>query len=319
MDEATLPDEVTAADQTPLPANPVDGLNVRVETLRYRDLLRLEVNARFMTHETYKRLVRNIKRDGVPTQIPFCWWNDERGGWEILSGNHRADATNEALGDDYVGPVIVTNDKLSADRRLAIQLSHNSITGEDDPAILKQLYEQIGEVDLKEYSGLDDKTLDLLEQVTIEGLSEANLEFTTVTLTFLPEEADEAKITFAQAREQVSGEMWLTSMADYDRTLDALANAADAHGVSNQAVALHLLLELAEAHVTELSAGWWDERHQEVRHTGWVPIATVIGTDRVPAEVAAVLKQAVAKLSEAGDIKHPWQVIEAAAAEILAG
>lgn len=48
---------------------------------------------------------------------------------------------------------------MSEEHRIAIQLSHNAIVGQDDPDILKKLYDKILDIDLKEYSGLDDKTL----------------------------------------------------------------------------------------------------------------------------------------------------------------
>jgi hypothetical protein len=232
----------------------VAGLNVRIEVLRYADLIPVVLNARYMTHETFQRLVANIRRDGHPTQIPFAWLNRERGGYEVLSGNHRRDATLEALGGEYAGPVLVTDDELSKERRTAIQLSHNSIAGDDDPAILRELYASVGEIDWKLYSALDDKTLDLLDQVLVEGLGEVNLDYTMVTLLFLPNEVAEVSRVFAEARAAVPADtVWLAAMADYDRLLDSLQVIGTAHEVRNQALALRLLLDLAEQHLGELA------------------------------------------------------------------
>ena len=232
----------------------LSGISVRVEVLAYSDLLPVELNARYMTHETFQRLVANIRRDGHPTQIPFCWLNRERGGYEVLSGNHRRDATIEALGADYAGPVLVTDDDLPRERRIAIQLSHNSIAGDDDPAILRELYERIGPVDWKLYSALDDKTLALLEQVGMEGLSEANLSFQTVTLLFLPDEVPAVTKAFADARAALPpGSVWLAAMADYDKALDTLAEVGGRKDVKNQALCLRLLVHLASQHLDELT------------------------------------------------------------------
>jgi len=42
---------------------------------------------------------------------------------------------------------------------VAIHLSHNAIAGQDDLAILRELFDEINDVALKEYSGLDDVVL----------------------------------------------------------------------------------------------------------------------------------------------------------------
>ncbi|WP_282702692.1 hypothetical protein [Streptomyces sp. CC219B] len=59
-------------------------------------------------------------------------------------------------------------------------MKHRAIPGEDDPATLKTLYEELEGVSMRLYSGLDDKTLDLLDEVSVPSLAEANLDFATV-------------------------------------------------------------------------------------------------------------------------------------------
>ncbi len=158
-----------------------------------RRLKLLDVNARFMPHEQYNRLVENIRRDGALTSVPFCalykfleddseieFWRDDQTNedfpvWEVLSGNHRTMASIDAQLPTIT--VMVTDEPMDEDKRIAFQLAHNAIEGEDDPAILRELYEKISNVDDKIYSGLDDKTLDLLEQVQPLSMSESNLTF----------------------------------------------------------------------------------------------------------------------------------------------
>ena len=55
----------------------------------------LEVNARFMKAEEFRKLIENVKRDGCLTQLPFCCKN-EKGELVVLSGNHRVQAAIEA-------------------------------------------------------------------------------------------------------------------------------------------------------------------------------------------------------------------------------
>lgn len=70
----------------------------------------------------------------------------------MLSGNHRVKAA-VAAGIDFM----VVEAYMPPDRRAAIQLSHNELTGEDDPEILRTIYEHIQDVGMRLYSGLDDR------------------------------------------------------------------------------------------------------------------------------------------------------------------
>ncbi|MGH9299068.1 MAG: ParB N-terminal domain-containing protein [Acidimicrobiales bacterium] len=154
-----------------MPTMTEPGIRTRLIRLDPRQLRLLDTNARFMRHETFTRLVENIRNDGCLTQIPFAWLDPADGRYLVLSGNHRVLAAIDAGLDEI--DCQVTDDELPRARRVAIQLSHNAISGEDDPALLKQLYEELQELDLLVYSGLDDKMLDLLEKVEIDSLGRA--------------------------------------------------------------------------------------------------------------------------------------------------
>lgn len=292
-----------------------------------RELVLLEVNARYMRHETFHTLVENIRRDGQITQYPFASMIYEpdapdgtpTGKYEVLSGNHRVKGSIEAELD--IIPCIVTDDWLPRQRKIAIQLSHNAISGEDDPVILKQLYDELEDVDWREYSGLDDRTLQMLEDVDLQGLSEANLEFTTVTLTFLPNEVDEAKAVFEEAGALIaSDEAWIARMAEYDRFIEILQMAQSSFKVGNTATALMIVLEIVGRHLQDFQAGWLDASGEN-KHDGLVNIATILGDVYLPASSAAVLKQAVDKMEKAGEVDPNARVraLEFLAADFLGG
>lgn len=59
------------------------------------ELLLLELNARFMRHEQFARLVQNVRNDGKLTSVPFAVREDD-GRYRVLSGNHRVQAAVEA-------------------------------------------------------------------------------------------------------------------------------------------------------------------------------------------------------------------------------
>lgn len=277
-------------------------LNVELKQLALKDVKLLEVNARFMRHETFQQLVGNIRRDGVLTSTPFAWWDGKQ--YEVLSGNHRAMAAVEA-GIEQAW-FLVTHDPLTEDERVAIQLSHNAIAGEDDPAILKRLYEAISEVDLKQYAGLDDKTLELLGSVQPLTLNESSLRYANVSIVFLPDELAEAEEILAAARTAVSGSdaVWVNRWQEYDAFLDSIDTASAAHGVRNTATALMAVLRIFQAHMDDLGEVVAQRDDHE-----WVPIAAVLGSDRIPASVARELMKRVNREIASGDIQHPYEVV----------
>lgn len=298
-------------------------LNTVTERLRLGDVRLLDLNARYMRHETFQRLVANIKADGCLTQTPFAVY--DQGAKKpplVLSGNHRVKAGIEALGPDHEDWFITTRDKLPNARRLAIQLSHNAVVGEDDPAVLAQLYEQIDSVDWREFAGLDDATLDLMEKVSPVPMGEAHLEFAVIALSFLPDEADDLTAALDRAQAVASDERWAARYADYDRFLDALDVVSRSYGIKNTALAVRLVVDLALANIDQAAAGFLDPDTGDVKHNGWVPLWTLFGGDAMPADAAAVVKRALDRARSTGDLPTGTPAVRALelwAADYLAG
>lgn len=294
----------------------MEGIATRIERFRPQDLRLLTKNARYMRHEVYAQLVANIKRDGKLTSVPFAFLED--GAYTVLSGNHRVRAAIDAGLDEI--DVMVTDDPLTHEQQVAIQLSHNSLAGEDNLAVLKDLYQEIEDLDLRAYSGLDDKTLALLEEVKVPAMSEANLSYQTIPLIFLPSEIEEAKAAFEEARNLVSSdEVWMARFEDYDAFLDGLAAASSAYAVSNVATALAVVLGVFHRHQEDLAEGWYGE--EEPKHKKWVPLVSVFGTYDVPASAAQVIRKAVIKMRDRGEVRTSalWQALEYWAADYLSG
>jgi hypothetical protein len=268
-----------------------------------RGLTRLEVNARFMRKEQYDRLVANIRRDGCLTSVPLVWNDATEDRMVVLSGNHRVAAAIDA--DLVEIPVMVVDEPLSRDRQVALQLSHNAIAGEDDPATLRQLYDELDDIDWRTYSGLDDKQLGLLAEVNLEGLSEANLNFATIQLVFLPAELDAAKAALDEARALIQADgRWLAAYRDYEPVLDALATTHSAHNVGNVATALGLILTVFERHLDDLRDGvWYDPPSGEaIKPRQLVPVETIFGARSIPAGDAATVTRAIDRMVRSGSI-----------------
>lgn len=277
----------------------------------------LEKNARFMKNETFQNLVENVKRDGGLTSVPFCYLTEE-GKYRVLSGNHRVMAARAAGFEEVL--VMYTDEPLTKDQQIAIQLSHNSLVGEDDPIILQDLYNEIEDLSLKYYSGLDDKVLEQLEKVQVTGLTEAQLDYLSLSFVFLPDEAELLVEVLEKAKNEIASDVVLVRMSEYDRLLEAVAKTQAAYNIHNGATAIMLILDLFERHQEELKAGWLDE-NGELIHKNFVPISSVLGTDLIPSAAAEVINRAVEKMMASGEItnKNKWQALEYMAADYLSG
>ncbi|MFF4391459.1 hypothetical protein ACFY0G_32420 [Streptomyces sp. NPDC001552] len=296
---------------------PPPALRPRLVRRNPAHLQLLPVNARFFRKEEYDRLVANVRQDGCLTSVPLVYGGGiyEEGRELVLSGNHRTMAAVDADLDDI--DVMLIEEELSEQQLVAIQIAHNSISGEDDPATLKQLYEQLDDVDWRAYSGLDDEQLGLLAEVTAEGLSEANLDFATVQLTFLPPELEAARAAFDASRFGAN-ETWLAARADYQQTLDTLASTHSAHKVNNVTTALHAILAIAENHLTDLQSGYTSPAGEALM-TGNVGLETVLGARFLPAPAAITINKAIAAARGRGEIDHGWELLERLAGEYLNG
>jgi hypothetical protein len=274
-----------------------------------REIRLLKLNARFMRHETFQRLVENIRGDGALTSAPFGWLvhdddtqelvHDENGQpiHEVLSGNHRIKAAIE-VGLETID-YRYTDEYLDPDRRKGIQLSHNSITGEDDPDMLKLIYDSIDDVQMKVYSGLDDVSLQLMEEVSIGALREANLTFQSIQLLFLPDELEAIEAAFASAQATLAGNhaTWLARFSEYDELMDSLEAIGMAHDIRNTATCLMVMVEVFTRNIGQLSGAFLDR----VGDTGGaeeIPVEVILGERLISATTAARLSRALGNMED---------------------
>lgn len=306
-------------------------MKVDVVTGDPRTLTPLKVNARFMRHETYQRLVDNLRTQQTLTSTPFVWkatatesdgtaTGYQDGDLVVLSGNHRVEAAIEA--DLAEITWLQCDEYLESDERLGIQISHNSLTGEDDPGVLRSLYEQIEALDWKQFAAIDDNELDLLNDVSFQTLKPANLSFQTMSLTFLPGDWDEAQEAWNEAERLSSAadEAWLARYEDHFRLLQAIYEASTSHNVKNMGAALTYVLDVFMAHRDDLAQGWVDDETGQTKHKGKVPIITAIGgLDEVPPASAAVIRRAIKKMQDRGEItgREGWRALEKWASQYL--
>lgn len=137
----------------------------KFELVDIKDINPAKVNANKMSDADFNKLVSNIQKSGLSSSITCYKKND--GTFVIISGHHRFMACVKL---SYVKvPVIYADEKdLTNDEILAIQISHNSLHGTDDKGILKKMFEEIKDIDFKNFAHVN---IDEIGKISTENLS----------------------------------------------------------------------------------------------------------------------------------------------------
>ena len=202
----------------------------------------LKENARYMRNDMFAQLVEKVKRDKALSSVPLIYAGDGLKP-KVLSGNHRVLAARAAKLPRVL--FMVVTDPKSAEEQIAIQLSHNAIAGSDDLQVLKHLYDEVRDIELKAYSGLDEDTIKQLNSIKFDPVSEPRLQFKTVSFLFLPSELEEVKALGDVADKLLKdSENYGFQKKDYAEFFEMLASAKEKLNIRNSAVAI---LELMRA------------------------------------------------------------------------
>ena len=114
-----------------------------------------DMNARSMTQQTMAQLTVNIQDAGVMESVPLCVQVGEE--IQIISGHHRVRAAR-AAGLTYI--VVLLYRELDQSRVKAKQLAHNSITGTDNPELIRRIWEDIRDVQARFEAYIDPRLFD---------------------------------------------------------------------------------------------------------------------------------------------------------------
>ena len=204
------------------------------------------LNARYMDQGMMDALVSNLKRDGRLESVPLLFRN-KKGVLEIISGHHRIEAAKRAGIEKIL--VMVTTVR-SDQEAVAKQLSHNAIVGKDDAFTLQKLYDLIGEVDLKMYSGLADS----LKDIKIESVSFTPKLFAEFVLFMADgeiEKYDEIATRLEEASSRSEVQVRVVDLRDEERFRDLLARIKKRKNIKSNAVAFNRLVSCAEEWLLE--------------------------------------------------------------------
>lgn len=227
---------------------------VRVKLAELRTLTG-EENAHFLSGDKYRQLVENLRADQVLTSAPLVHEG------VVLSGNHRVKAAIEA--GILEADVIEVVGDLPTGRRIAIQLAHNAINGEDDVSVLKRLYDGL-DLFWKRYTALTDNMLGTLPKIDIKSLALGTQAWQELRVLFLPDQLEELgahrrRIEDAMAailkRSKEDRFAWVARLEDFDRVFTALVKVKEQRQIHNTALALRVMAELAVERLDQLQAG----------------------------------------------------------------
>ena len=222
----------------------------RLEVVAPGELKLLEKNARYMKAEQFQNLVENVKKDGNLSSLPLCY-REKDGKLRVLSGNHRVMAARQAGVEQVL--VLVIADEKDMDERLAIQLSHNAIAGQDDLVILKELWESIQDVQARMYAGLDSDTLKALEGIQFAAISEQRLRYKLTNFLFLPEELLDLDQLLKETAAAFAGDVvYLANLKTYDAFFELIVRIKKRCQIKNSAAAFLKLMELARVGLEQL-------------------------------------------------------------------
>lgn len=284
--------------------NSLNELNSRLEgKLPYKLYLAkaeeidfLDKNARFMTKEQFAALTHNVKTDGGLTSIPLCY-KQEDGRLLVLSGNHRIKAAIEAGNREFLVLLIVKH--LTKQQQIAIQLSHNAIEGQDDEQILKELWQQIDDLEASIYTGFSTELINKLNSTDFITISEQRVLFQEITLLFLPEEIEEMKSICEGIIESAKGkQIFAGRIREYDEILEGIIAVKQSQKIINSTLALFAMSKV----VREYLAGRVDNL-QEVMEEGISDTVVFIlgGTrKRIKKETAKLLRKAIKENMDTG-------------------
>lgn len=125
----------------------------KVEKVSLEKIVPAELNANEMSEEDFQQLCENIGISGL-SSVPTCYRRESDGIFVTISGHHRIKAAEkEGYTEIYI--MYAEERDFEPDEIVAIQLSHNSLHGEDNKGILKRLYESIKTVQFKKFAHID--------------------------------------------------------------------------------------------------------------------------------------------------------------------
>lgn len=212
------------------------------------DTLYLDQNARSMDKREFSQLVDNVKKDKFLSQLPFCE-KLKSGKYKVLSGNHRIKAASKAGLENVL---VLYVDEIDEQRSLGYQLSHNSLVWKDDIAILKDIYAKITDLEIKEFSGINEIELYALKVPELKVISDSDIELNEIRFLFSDLDYSKVNEITEKLNEKVFDEKKdKVVFANFYRFVDVMTRIKLAFNVKNHTVSFLKMIEICEKWLEE--------------------------------------------------------------------
>lgn len=208
-----------------------------------------ELNANEMTGEDFATLCENIGKSGM-SSVPCCY-KKENGRFVMMSGHHRLRACKKNH-FKKMGILYCNENELSQDEIIAIQLSHNSLHGQDNTSILRKLFEQIQSIDYKKFAHIN---IDEIKPISTEGLSIYALKENFVfSIILYPDSFPNLDELFGDIREQAkkSDALILADQTNEELLMKLQQEIGKQYDIKSPAITFAKMLELAAERLTEI-------------------------------------------------------------------
>lgn len=211
---------------------------VSVDLLREQDK-----NARVMSPDKFDRLAENIKKDKRLESLPLCVISRNEAGNEefhILSGHHRTRAARAAgLREVYV---MVIEEELSRDQIISKQISHNALSGYDDPFLLQELYSEITDIDAKIASGILNGELDF-DMPTLQADDITfDFDYELIQIMFLPKQKEKFDEVIGMLDKDA--DVYLADKADFSRLRDVMVDISKKENIRNASAIMARMIDI---------------------------------------------------------------------------
>lgn len=211
-----------------------------------------EKNARYFMPETFQLLVDNVKHDGRLESVPLVYEDEmSPGKYRIISGHHRIDAAKQAGLPAVIAMVIKPSGR---NEIISKQLAHNSIVGQDDKMILRELYEEISTVESRIASGLTDE-IKKIQYTSLNFHLGNTRDWKQVTFLFSPEnvlELDQLLKDIAElAKFDPETKILACDLKHYDDFVQSLSKLKREMDIKNSATAVMLMAKITEQYLED--------------------------------------------------------------------
>jgi ParB-like chromosome segregation protein Spo0J len=206
-----------------------------------------DVNARVMSKEKFDRLKKNIEQDSRMESLPLAHMITNPSGNDqlaIISGHHRIRAARMAAVTEIYSLVI--DEELTDDQVKAKQLAHNALNGQDDPQLLKVIYDQIQDIQAKIESGVIEEEMNkIYKQVHIDEVS-FDFKYELVKIMFLETQFKQ----FEKAARLIEKDeiVMLAAYMDFDIVAEAIRKVSSVDNIRNIAAIMYKMATIILEH-----------------------------------------------------------------------